>query len=199
MLSPKIVLVAEVTAAVLTMGAAFAIPAAALPGDSPSCQEGSGKTCTQAPPEKCPVGTAPAPVQPPAGEGVACDLDSLVRARAKADVLSHDELVRLCADVQVRQLVKVRVAVGKEHEVITLDGKTCGVSKPTYKDCWTAVQDGYHDVPSTDPRYDPRLDRDHDGIACETPPASAVPPASVAPVPVAPAPTIVTSNLPVTH
>jgi len=112
-------------------------------------------------------------------------------------VLTHDELLRLCADVAVRHLVNVRVVVGHPVEIITLDGRTCGEQRPIYKDCWTAGQAGYHDVPSTDPRYDPRLDGDHDGIACETKPVPVVP--APAPLPEAPTPAIVGSHLPVTH
>lgn len=84
MLSPKIVLVAEITAAVLTMGAAFAIPAAALPGDS--CQEGSSTTCTQ-PALLCPQGYEPSATQPSvvgtlcvvAGHDKAGDLHAIAR------------------------------------------------------------------------------------------------------------------------
>lgn len=156
MLSLKSVLVAEMATAVLALGALFAVPASALPGDD----------------SNCPEGTVPAPVQPAAGEGVTCNLDSLIRARAKADILTHDELVRLCADVRVRQLVNVRVAVGHPHmEVITPDGKTCGERKPP-KPC-----------------------------DCPTPPVVGPPAPSPAPAPLppAPAPVTVSSDLPVTH
>lgn len=199
MLSPKVVLVAEVAAAIFTLGAAFAIPAAALPGDDGGCPENSAKTC-QTPPESCPAGTIPAPVQPPAGGGVTCNLDSLVRARAKSEVLTHDQVLKLCADARVRGLAAVRVAVGyPKYEVITLDGKTCGEPITSFKNCAEAEAAGYQNIPSTDPRYDPRLDRDHDGIACETPTVPVTSPAPSTDIPAAPAPTIVKSTLPVTH
>jgi len=37
----------------------------------------------------------------------------------------------------------------------------------TYQTCAAAFAAGVHDIPFGDPRYLPRLDRDHDGIACE--------------------------------
>lgn len=174
MLSLKSVLVAEMATAVLALGALFAVPASALPGDDSNCPEGAQKTCTQTPPEHCPAGTSPAPVQPAAGEGVTCNLDSLIRARAKADVLTHDELLKLCADVQVRGLANVRVAVGHPVEVITLDGRTCGYHKPPVKPC---------DCPTPSPAVVPPADNGSNNRT----------------LPPAPAPQTVTSNLPVTH
>lgn len=172
MRSSRMAVGSVVAASALTLGVVFALPASALPGDDNNCPEHPGKTCTQTPPERCPAGTTPAGVQPPAGEGVTCSLDSLVRARAKADVLTHDELLKLCADVKVRGLANVRVAVGHPYEVITLDGRTCGLPKPP-KPC-----------------------------GCPTPPEVGPPAPSPAPapnVPVAPAPVTVIGHLPVTH
>ncbi len=37
-----------------------------------------------------------------------------------------------------------------------------------YKNCTQAHQDGRYDIPSNDPAYGPWLDRDNDGIACES-------------------------------
>jgi hypothetical protein len=179
-MSPRLTIVSLASAAVLCLGAAFAVPALALPGDDNT---------------NCPAGTVLAPVQAPGS--TTCTLDSVVRARAKAELLTQDELVKLCADVRVRNLANVRIAVGHpKWEIITLDGKTCGEpKKPVYKDCWTAEQAGYHDIPKSDPRYDRRLDEDNDGIACETKPAPIVP----APAVPAPTPVIVSNHLPVTH
>lgn len=198
-MSPRLAVVALASSAALCLGSAFAVPALALPGDDTNCPEGSQKTCTQTPPQ-CPEGSVLAPTQP-AGGGTTCVLDSLVQARAKTEVLTRDQVLKLCADARVRGLANVRIAVGHpKYEIVSLDGKTCGEKhKPGYKDCWTAGQDGYHDVPITDPRYDSRLDRDKDGIACETPPASEPSTPVIVPVPVAKAPTVVVSNLPVTH
>jgi hypothetical protein len=39
---------------------------------------------------------------------------------------------------------------------------------PPYKNCTAARADGRHDVPIGDPGYGDWLDRDHDGIACES-------------------------------
>jgi hypothetical protein len=80
------------------------------------------------------------------------------------------------------------------------------------KDCAQAAQFGYHDVPSTDPRYRHYLDASDgtvDDIACKTPttdvpaaPVTDVPPAPTTgggDVPAAPAPQTVDTHLPVTH
>ena len=36
-----------------------------------------------------------------------------------------------------------------------------------YGSCKEAAQDGRYNIPKDDPDYDPKLDRDGDGIACE--------------------------------
>jgi Excalibur calcium-binding domain len=207
-LSPKLAMVSAGAAAAVALGAAFAMPAFGLTNSSdPDCPDGAGRTCSQdySPPRECPQGTVLAPVQTPGD--TTCTLDALVQARASAELLTHDQLIKLCADVRVRHLVNVRIAVGHPHwEIITLDDRTCApIRHPIYKDCWTAEQAGYHDVPRTDPRYDPRLDMNHDGIACETTPATAPPVAPPAapptdePIVPAPVPAPVQSHLPVTH
>ncbi len=38
---------------------------------------------------------------------------------------------------------------------------------PPYKNCTEAHKDGRYDIPKDDPAYQPKLDRDKDGIACE--------------------------------
>jgi hypothetical protein len=199
-LSPRTAAVSAAAAAALFLGVVFALPASALPGDDANCPEKAGKTCTQTPPATCPAGTTLAPVQ--SGEGTTCVLDSLVRARAKTEVLTHDQLLKLCADVHVRQLAAVRIAVGyPPYEIITLDGRTCGEPVGS-KNCEQAAKAGFHDIPSTDPHYTKRLDEDNDGIACETAPDTVVPVVPVIPVvPVVPAPTpsIISTHLPVTH
>ena len=42
------------------------------------------------------------------------------------------------------------------------------VADPPYKNCSQARADGRQDIPRSDPAYAPRLDRDNDGIACES-------------------------------
>jgi Excalibur calcium-binding domain len=37
-----------------------------------------------------------------------------------------------------------------------------------YPNCKAAAADDRYDIPSDDPAYDPWLDRDQDGIGCET-------------------------------
>lgn len=39
---------------------------------------------------------------------------------------------------------------------------------PPYKNCTEAHQDGRYDIPQGDPAYRSKLDRDGDGIACES-------------------------------
>ncbi|MGD1172158.1 excalibur calcium-binding domain-containing protein [Mycobacterium seoulense] len=38
---------------------------------------------------------------------------------------------------------------------------------PPYKNCTEAHKDGRYNIPRGDPAYQPKLDRDDDGIACE--------------------------------
>ena len=42
------------------------------------------------------------------------------------------------------------------------------VADPPYKNCSQARADRRHDIPRADPAYAPHLDRDNDGIACES-------------------------------
>jgi Excalibur calcium-binding domain len=37
-----------------------------------------------------------------------------------------------------------------------------------YPNCKAAAADGRYDIPSDDPTYGPHLDRDQDGIGCES-------------------------------
>jgi hypothetical protein len=37
-----------------------------------------------------------------------------------------------------------------------------------YDNCKAAAADGRYDIPSDDPAYGPHLDRDQDGIGCES-------------------------------
>jgi hypothetical protein len=39
---------------------------------------------------------------------------------------------------------------------------------PPYANCKAAHKDGRYDIPKGDPAYAPHLDRDNDGIACES-------------------------------
>ncbi|BBZ12043.1 excalibur calcium-binding domain-containing protein [Mycobacterium branderi] len=42
------------------------------------------------------------------------------------------------------------------------------VAGPPYKNCTEAHKDGRYDIPRGDQAYRPSLDRDNDGIACES-------------------------------
>lgn len=39
---------------------------------------------------------------------------------------------------------------------------------PPYKNCTEAHKDGRYNIPRGDPAYQQKLDRDNDGIACES-------------------------------
>lgn len=39
---------------------------------------------------------------------------------------------------------------------------------PPYANCKEAAADGRYNIPRGDPAYRPKLDRDNDGIACES-------------------------------
>lgn len=41
-------------------------------------------------------------------------------------------------------------------------------ASPPYANCKQAAQDGRYNIPRGDPAYQSKLDRDNDGIACES-------------------------------
>lgn len=53
----------------------------------------------------------------------------------------------------------------------TITGATIAAAVATasgpYRNCTQAHRGGRYDVPKGDPDYQPKLDRDNDGIACE--------------------------------
>jgi len=50
----------------------------------------------------------------------------------------------------------------------TVVGGASASADPPYANCSDAHADGRYDIPRDDPGYAPKLDRDHDGIACES-------------------------------
>ncbi|MFJ1584437.1 excalibur calcium-binding domain-containing protein [Streptomyces sp. NPDC088197] len=60
-----------------------------------------------------------------------------------------------------------RITGASVHAVPGSGAETTGPPATTYKDCTDAHDHGASDIPSGDPRYRPKLDRDHDGLACE--------------------------------
>jgi Excalibur calcium-binding domain len=42
------------------------------------------------------------------------------------------------------------------------------LADPPYANCKAAAQDGRYNIPRGDPAYQQKLDRDNDGIACES-------------------------------
>jgi hypothetical protein len=155
------------------------------------------------------------PVSPgdcPEGAGIDC------HTGPDGTHLGHDPLhviVRtedgVLAGVRVGDVLCVRVEALSGRTVA--DARVHLPCRYPIRDCTQAARYGYHDVPSTDPRYRHYLDAsdgDVDGIACKTPttdvPAAPVTDAPPAPttgggtdVPAAPAPQTVDTHLPVTH
>jgi len=70
---------------------------------------------------------------------------------------------------------------------VVLTGPAWGLSEP-FTNCTEAHAAGASNIPSSDPRYRTALDRDRDGVACESdekagPPRAAEPKATRAPAP----------------
>lgn len=121
MRSPKLAVVgavATVTASV-AFGLLLALPAFAGPTD---CPEGSLTNCV--------IPSCPGGVTQPSPGVVQCDLGSLVLARARAEVLTPDQVVNLCVDAKVRNAARIRIVI-RRPELIVIDGKTCDVVVPT--------------------------------------------------------------------
>jgi hypothetical protein len=51
---------------------------------------------------------------------------------------------------------------------IGLTDSPAAQADPPYANCKQAAQDGRYNIPRGDPAYSPKLDRDNDGIACES-------------------------------
>jgi hypothetical protein len=52
--------------------------------------------------------------------------------------------------------------------IAAIGAAPAATAAPPYKNCTAARADGRHDIPIGDPGYGDWLDRDHDGIACES-------------------------------
>ena len=50
---------------------------------------------------------------------------------------------------------------------IGLVAAPAALADPPYRNCSEAHADGRYNIPSNDPAYSPKLDRDGDGLACE--------------------------------
>lgn len=120
MRSPKLAVAGAVATVVasVSLGMVLALPAFAGPTD---CPEGSQTNCATS---SCPGG-----VTRPSPDVIQCDLGSLVVARARAEVLTPEQLLRLCADARVRSVAHVRIVI-QQPELVVIDGKTCGYVPP---------------------------------------------------------------------
>jgi hypothetical protein len=68
-------------------------------------------------------------------------------------------------DIVIRALLVAVTAVG----IIiggTVTAPVASASGP-YRNCTEAHRDGRYNIPKGDPDYQPKLDRDNDGLACE--------------------------------
>jgi hypothetical protein len=101
-------------------------------------------------PPTTPVIPPPTSVTPPAGNATPAPVDAEVRNEAF--------VASLCDQATVFITVK--------GGVVTTPPPVGG-GVVIYPTCAAATRAGVHDIPFGDPRYLPRLDRDHDGIACE--------------------------------
>lgn len=63
------------------------------------------------------------------------------------------------------------IAVALATGALALGGAAVAVADPPpggYKNCKAAAADGAYDIPRGDPGYQPGLDRDDDGVGCES-------------------------------
>ncbi|WP_082965961.1 excalibur calcium-binding domain-containing protein [Mycobacterium kubicae] len=68
--------------------------------------------------------------------------------------------------------MKIRILVAAVAAVVSFLGIGVTVAPsaqadPPYANCTQAHKDGRYNIPKGDPAYQPKLDRDNDGIACE--------------------------------
>lgn len=114
-----------VAGAAIVCAGAIGWPVASASTAPAPCQPGMAVPCS-APPLGCPPGTVLDPIQPTPDKGTLCDLTGVVVVRGKVQVLTPDQLAKLCYDLHVRNLVKTRVSVGNTgDQIVTLDGREC--------------------------------------------------------------------------
>ena len=70
--------------------------------------------------------------------------------------------------VMALRVVLAAIAIGAAATGVGVASAPVAVAGPPYKNCSQARADGRHDIPRGDPAYAPHLDRDDDGIACES-------------------------------
>lgn len=58
--------------------------------------------------------------------------------------------------------------IGSLVVAATAVGAATATAAAPYPNCKSAAADGRYDIPSDDPAYGPWLDRDRDGIGCES-------------------------------
>jgi hypothetical protein len=68
---------------------------------------------------------------------------------------------------QDRTALRTAFAVSALFLGIEISNASLALADPPYQDCNQARADGRYSIPFTDPAYQPELDLDGDGLACE--------------------------------
>jgi hypothetical protein len=98
----------------------------------------------------------------------------LTLSQAARDKLAHIvagvliAVIVVCVVIVILALAKQGPSSGPNYPTTRLS--TTAPSRPAvyYKNCDEAHADGRWNIPEGDPAYSPRLDKNHDGIACES-------------------------------
>jgi hypothetical protein len=65
-------------------------------------------------------------------------------------------------------MIRVLIAAAFVCTAAAIGAAPAADADAPYPNCKAAAQDGRYDIPSDDPAYGPWLDRDQDGIGCES-------------------------------
>ncbi len=68
-------------------------------------------------------------------------------------------------------MIRVLLATAAAFSMLGVGGMIAAPAAqadPPYANCKAAAADGRYNIPRGDPAYAPKLDRDNDGIACES-------------------------------
>lgn len=89
-------------------------------------------------------------------------------ARIAAELLVA--VIVVCVVIVILALMKQGPSIPRTNPTTRLPATTRPTDWPTvvYQNCDEARKDGRSNIPTGDPAYSPRLDKNHDGIACES-------------------------------
>jgi hypothetical protein len=79
-------------------------------------------------------------------------------------VMADRDVIELSAGVV---MLRAALAVTSLIFGIEIDAEPMALADPPYQNCNEAHADGRYSIPISDPAYDPALDFDGDGLACE--------------------------------